>query len=383
MTEAVLDLGLSPAGDAAVQIGAASPVVLHPLQVLACAECGLVQLGEHDGASAGTCEMRSRPACGGRQLAARLVERLGLGAETEAIVHGADEEALAAGLAASGAAVLALAGDAQARGRGGAVFGSGLARRLRGVGHAPALICARRALAEAPDPHDLAAGWRILLAPGGTLVAEVPNLLRLVDECRLDAISLERRSYFSLATLEMLLAEHRLAVFDLEDAVGEEPALRVFVRHLEDHARPVTAAVADWREAELRAGLHRAARRQRFAAEVADAKCALLDFLIGLRAAGRRVLGFGAPPGADRLLSYCGIGPDLLPCVVDPLPGRHGLLLPASRIPVLPPSALREARPDVLLLLGWSGPRPRPEDTEAEADRDVRLALPLPRIALL
>lgn len=387
VTETLLDLGLSAAGDAAVPIDAAmAPLSLYPLRALACADCGLVQLAEHGPTIAEARAARPTAACGGRQLAGILADRLGLGAGAEAVVLGTGEEALVVGLAASGAVVLSMDDrpGRRHRGRGAtAGFGSALARRLRAIGHAPGLICARQVLAEAAEPHDLAAGCRILLAPGGTLVLELPDLLRLVCERRFDAIRPGRRSYFSLATLEALLAEHGLAVFDVEPAQGEEAMLRAWIRHGEETDRPVSAAVAIRREAESEAGLHLFVRRHRFADEVVAAKCAILDFLIGMRGAGRRVAGFGAPAGADRLLSYCGVGPELLPFVVDPLPGRQGLLLPASRIPVLPTAALAEDRPDFLLLLGWTAPHPRSEEVEALQGWGGRLVAPLPRVALM
>jgi hypothetical protein len=80
----------------------------------------------------------------------------------------------------------------------------------------------------------------------------------------------------------------------------------------------------------------------------------LLYFLIEQRRAGRAVAGYGAAAKGNTLLNYAGVRTDLLPWVCDAAPSKQGRFLPGSRIPILPPSALRQRRPDVVLVLPWN-----------------------------
>jgi methylation protein EvaC len=43
-----------------------------------------------------------------------------------------------------------------------------------------------------------------------------------------------------------------------------------------------------------------------------------------------------------------------LPVVLDSTPAKQGLHVPGTHQPILPPSALAEQNPDVLLLLAWN-----------------------------
>lgn len=88
-----------------------------------------------------------------------------------------------------------------------------------------------------------------------------------------------------------------------------------------------------------------------FATGGVETKCALLDFLVGVRRAGQRVVGYGAPAKGNTLLNYCGIGLEPLNFTVDRSQHKQGLLLPASRIPIRDPGAIIEARPDFVLIL--------------------------------
>ncbi len=123
-------------------------------------------------------------------------------------------------------------------------------------------------------------------------------------------------------------------------------------------------------------------------------KTGLLEFLIDARRAGRRVAAYGAPAKGNTLLSYCGVGPELVEYTVDRSPAKQGRLLPGSRIPVHAPERLRAERPDDILILPWNlrdeiaaqlhdlvalGSRPRGGGAAArgggggvEAARDVR-----------
>jgi len=87
---------------------------------------------------------------------------------------------------------------------------------------------------------------------------------------------------------------------------------------------------------------------------VKETKREILDFLIEAKRAGRRICGYGAPAKGNTLLNYCGVGTDFIDFTVDRNPVKQGTLLPGSRIPVLAPEALLDAKPDLLLILPWN-----------------------------
>jgi hypothetical protein len=248
-------------------------------------------------------------------------------------------------------------------------FGAAVARALRGRGIAPRRIRGGDALARAADPHDVAAGLRILLAPGGSARLDLPWILPALRDLRPDL--LRGGCLFDLASAEALLAEHRLAVFDA--AAG--PRLRLRLCHAED-ARPVAASVAALR---AREAVDRPSR-DGFAARFAEARCALLDLLIGLRRAGRVIAAAGEAAPADALLTACGAGPDLVAAIAVPGVTEPGLCLPGSRIPLLAPDGVAALAPDFVLLL----PQPcLPAAIALAHDWGARPVLPLPRLQIL
>ena len=74
-----------------------------------------------------------------------------------------------------------------------------------------------------------------------------------------------------------------------------------------------------------------------FAEKCVQVKLSLLEFLIQAKRNGCRVAGYGAPAKATTLLNYCGIGPELLPYVVDMTPAKIGKFIPGVQIPIFHP----------------------------------------------
>jgi hypothetical protein len=359
----VADLGLLPAGAALLPPERLdAPETLHPRRLACCGECGLVQ-------ALGTAPEPAEPPAAPDIDAAALCRRFGLDGATQVALLAPGWLPLRAGLEAAGVPVLACAR-----------FGAASARRMLADGHAPVLLLAGDALARAADPHDVAAGIRLLLAPGGAAMLDLPWLLPVLRDRAHDALAAPGGALFALSSAEQLLAQHGLAVFEAEKRAG---SLRLLLRHAEDRLPQVGLAVAELRRAEALAGLDRAAAWPGMAAGLVDAKCALLDFLVGLRRAGRGVAGFGTDAAANAFLAYCGVGSELLPFTVDPDPALRGMCLPGTRIPVRAPDALEQARPDFVLVLPWRRRDAAMRQTAGIAAWGGRHAVAIPTLQIL
>ena len=91
-----------------------------------------------------------------------------------------------------------------------------------------------------------------------------------------------------------------------------------------------------------------------YGARVAADKRQILEFLIHLKQAGNSIAGYGAAAKGNTLLNYCGIGRDFVDFTCDANPHKQNHVLPGTHIPILSPDAIRERRPDIVLLLPWN-----------------------------
>jgi hypothetical protein len=145
------------------------------------------------------------------------------------------------------------------------------------------------------------------------------------------------------------LAGVGLAILDAVPQRVYGGALRVFARA---NASTCTTAL----EVIAREGVARIDRPQGLeplGAAVERARVEVVRHLAAARAAGRRVIGYGAPARSITFLNALGIGPNLLPFVVDRAPAKQGRSLPGVRIPIRSPDALTDEVPDEVLILTW------------------------------
>jgi SAM-dependent methyltransferase len=263
-----------------------------------------------------------------------------------------------------------------------AFFGAATAERLKAAGKAADLIAANNVLAHVPDLNDFVRGLAILLKPAGVITVEFPHLLRLMEGNQFDTIYHEHFSYFSFLVVERVFAHHGLAIFDVEELPTHGGSLRIYARHAA--ARPaITAAVDTVRQGEIDAGLDTLDAYRRFARQVIDTKCTILEFFLQARKAGKTIVGYGAPAKGNTLLNYCGIGPELIPFTVDRSPHKQGMLLPGTHIPIRHPDAIIEAKPDYVLILPWNLKDEIVAKMSAVRSWGGRFVVPIPKIQIL
>ncbi len=233
-------------------------------------------------------------------------------------------------------------------------FGRATAAEVR-QSHGPAnLILGNNVLAHVPDINDFVGGMKVLLAPGGVVTMEFPQLLHLVDRNYWDTIYHEHFSYLSFTTVEKIFAHHGLVLFDVDELSTHGGSIRIYARHADDAAKPVHERVPAMREREKQAGHFDLDYYRRFGERVKESKRAILSFLIDAKRQGKTVVAYGAPGKGNTLLNYCGIRTDMIDYTVDRSPHKQGNFLPGTRLPIHAPDKIRETRPDYLFLLPWN-----------------------------
>jgi SAM-dependent methyltransferase len=363
-----VDLGGSPLCESfltADELGGGE--TFYPLDVQICSECWLAQLQEYVSPERIFSEYAYFSSYSdawlehARQFVNLVVSRFGLGASSFIIEIASNDgyllrNAVARGIPCLGiepAVNVALAAEAAGVPTRVAFFGRELAANLCAENMSTDLIICNNVLAQVPDLNDFVAGLQMVLRPDGIISLEFPHLLRLIEGNQFDTIYHEHFSYFSLFSVESLLARHGLRVFDAEELWTHGGSLRLFCCHSR-HAWLETTELQAVRSAEEAAGLRNLATYRAFNGRVTRTKRNLLEILIRLKNENRSVVAYGAPGKGNTLLNYCGIRTDFIDFTVDKNPYKHGRYLPGTHIPILAPGSIEKMRPDYVLVLPWN-----------------------------
>jgi SAM-dependent methyltransferase len=361
------DLGMSPLANSYVTPERANAMEpFFPLRALVCGSCFLVQLEEFETPEAIFSDYAYFSSYStswlehARRYTEAMIERFGLGGSSHVVELASNDGYLLQYFVQRGVPVLGVepaANVAEAAVAKGvptevAFFGVQTAERLAATRRAD-LIAANNVLAHVPDLNDFVAGMKALLAPGGTITVEFPHLMRLIDANQWDTIYHEHFSYFSFLTVSRVFAAHGLRLFDVEELPTHGGSLRIFGCHADD-PRPEEERARALAGRERAAGYETLETYTSFGERVVRDKREILRVLLELKASGARIAGYGAPAKGNTLLNYCGIRRDFLDYTVDRNPHKQGHLLPGTHIPIRSPEALREDRPDIVLILPWN-----------------------------
>lgn len=363
----VVDLGQQPLSNAYVEPGAEADERFYPLHARFCTVCFLVQVDdvvqpeEIFGDYAYFSSFSDSWLDHARKYTDAVVERFGLDADSFVVEVASNDGYLLRNFVERGIRALGIepaANVAETAVAAGiptevAFFGADTAASVAERHGRADLIAANNVFAHIPDLNDFIVGFANLVAEDGVITIEIPHLLRLVERAEFDTIYHEHYSYHSLLAARTALARHGLRVFDVDELPTHGGSLRIYATP-DGSDRVTSDRVGALLDVERAARLDQPAGFADLAERAVACRDGLRAFLEDERAAGRRVVAYGAAAKGNTLLNYAGITPDLLAYVADRNPHKQGRLLPGTHIPVVDPARIDEDRPDVVLVLPWN-----------------------------
>ena len=232
-------------------------------------------------------------------------------------------------------------------------FGKNMGLSMANAGEQADLVLGNNVFAHVPDINDFTEGVAALLKPNGVVTFEFPHLLQLIQQNQFDTIYHEHFSYLSLCSVSSIFKAAGLRVFDVEELKTHGGSLRIYGCR-GDASHKETSLVQSILTNELQAGMQDEKTYSAFQKKADKVKDGLISFLLEAKAEGKTVAGYGAAAKGNTLMNYAGIRPDLIPFICDAAESKIGQYMPASHIPILPPSVLDENTPDYLVILPWN-----------------------------
>lgn len=387
--QTILDLGRTPLANALLtETQLELPEPTHPLRLVFCPDCALVQIDEtvppdqlfsdypYFSSFADTMVAHAE------SLAERLIAQRGL-TERHLVVEPASNDGyLLQHYAAAGVRVLgiepAINIAAVARDKGietiNDFFSCELAARLRHEGRAADVIHTHNVLAHVADLNGFIEGVATLLADGGLYLLEVPYVRDMIEHVEFDTIYHEHLCYFSLIALQHLFERHGLTITHAERVPIHGGTIQVHAQR----AGEADATVAHLLDEERELGLDRFGHYAGFADRVAELRETLRSQIAELKAEGMTIAAYGASAKGSTLLNSFGLGCEEIDYVVDRSHHKQGKFTPGTHLRIEDPTVLVERMPDAVLLLTWNFADEILEQQAEYRRRGGRFIIPIP-----
>lgn len=207
------------------------------------------------------------------------------------------------------------------------------------------------------DPNTFMNDIEKMLDADGLFIIQMNYLPLMIKQNVFDHISHEHLEYYSLTTLEYLLAKHGFEIIDAELNDINGGSVRAYIRRIGSPApQPLSGAkkrLDKLRREERNMGLHHRAAYTSFAHRVNAIKKKLLNFITTKVKQGKKVYVYGASQRGNTILQFCELKPPLITAAADRNPMKWGKIIIGSWIPIISEERAREERPDYFLVLPW------------------------------
>ena len=198
--------------------------------------------------------------------------------------------------------------------------------------------------------HSVFEGIEILLDENGVLIAEFIYLPGMVANCAYDQIYHEHLLYYSLFSLQKLLGQFGLEIFDsaLVKIHGGS-----CVAHIARKGKyEPSHAFKSMLHAEISDRMETVGVYQAFGKKSLQQREIMQSTIADLKSANQRIHALGAPVKGSTIINFCDLSNNEIECAVEINPYKFGTYVPGTLIPVLDEHKVEP--PDVYLLLAWN-----------------------------
>lgn len=192
-----------------------------------------------------------------------------------------------------------------------------------------------------------------ILADDGVWHLEQSYLPSMLRTNSYDTACHEHIEYYALRQIEWLIRRAGLRIIDIELNGTNGGSFAVTVAKRQSRFAANSAVVDRMRAAETALGLDTRKPFEEFWQRVLASRTRLLAFFAQAKRENKTVIGYGASTKGNVLLQFCGITPDMMPCIAEVNEDKFDRFTPGTLIPIIPEQQARQMNPGYFLVLPW------------------------------
>jgi len=213
-------------------------------------------------------------------------------------------------------------------------------------------VTAANVFGHMPDIDEVMSNISALLEPDGVFISESDYLLDIVNGLEFDTMHHEHLRYYSVCSIQDLLARRGFRVISAERIGTHGGSIRVYATRNSEIARD--GSVDQLLEIERSAQIDSSSWICGFRNRIIAAKLKMFELLGKVIGKGHCIYGIGAPARSTTLIHFFGLDVGILDCVLEVQGSRKiNHYISGTRIPVYDENKLLEDQPEYALVLSW------------------------------
>lgn len=208
------------------------------------------------------------------------------------------------------------------------------------------------------DPNMFVSDVVRCLDKDGIFIIQMSYLPSMLSQNAFDNICHEHLEYYSLLSLENLLTQHNLEIFDVELNSINGGSFRTYIRH-KDGGKTIKIAagaekrVKDLRKFEENLGLGDKKIYEDFVKNIYTLRDQLVKFLKSEHEKGKKIYVYGASTKGNTLLQFYKLDHNIIAAAAERNPEKWGKKTIGTLIPIISEERARAEKPDYFLVLPW------------------------------
>lgn len=209
------------------------------------------------------------------------------------------------------------------------------------------------------DPNQFVADVVRCLDEEGIFIIQMNALPSMLEQTAFDNIGHEHLEYYSLLSLENLLARHNLEVFDVRLNNINGGSFKTYIRKSGRGsnikiAKGASERLKTLRDKESLMGLDNTKVYEEFAQRLNKLREETLGSMEKELARGKKIYIYGASTRGNTLLQYYGLNHRHITAAAERNPDKWGRKIIGTEIPIISEEQARTEKPDYFLILPWA-----------------------------
>lgn len=253
------------------------------------------------------------------------------------------------------------------------------AQEVKNQHGAARIVTANNTFAHMDDLHSIMRGVECLLEDNGLFIFEVHYQGDLIQLVQYDTVYHEHTCYYSLRSLQILLAQYGFDIVDVLRIPIHSGSIRVTATRMglsDKSDKSPTPAVDQMLGDEVQWDV------EHFVGQVNVRRDTLRSLVSDLRRGGKQVMAYGAAGRVTVLLNFCQLGTDLVSSVVDMSPLRYGRLVPGTLTPIISVNEFHRSLPDYAIMTAWNYEQEIVSKEQGFLNGGGRFIVPLPDVRI-
>jgi hypothetical protein len=204
------------------------------------------------------------------------------------------------------------------------------------------------------SPIEFAQQIESILADDGVWHFEQSYMPSMLRTNSYDTICHEHLEYYSLGVVKSILEKSGLRIVDVVMNAINGGSFAVTAAKATNKSIKTNYAVIDWLLGqEDRMGLNTPRPYREFEERVFRHRDDLTRLIRALNADGKKILGYGASTKGNVVLQYCGLTEKDIPAIAEVNQEKFGHVTPGTHIPIISEAEAKAMKPDYFLVLPW------------------------------